>query len=183
MQTLHFIFLSSVLIFAPIFVILLSHIPPQSVDSTKMASSSPSLLKDRIVAAIRGAFIADAASLGTHWIYDPEEMKRTVDSIEAPEFKNPPSPRWYNEEQFPGHYRTGMLSPYGEQLLFVTEHLAEKGTVDGAEMSKAMLTWAKTFGGRPDHALNTFVDNMNKQDGSGQWPNCGADDDQGTCRL
>lgn len=45
-------------------------------------------------------------------------------------------------------------------------------------MSDAMLEWATTFGGRPDHALTTFIENMKKPDGAGKWPNCGADDDQ-----
>lgn len=190
-QHLHIIFLSSVLLFVPIFVILITNMPPQALDPNKTTTTTttatimtpppPDILKSRIVAAIRGALVADAASMGTHWIYDPEEMTKTVDSVEAPEFKNPPAPRYYNAEQFPGHYGPGMLSPYGEQMLFVAEHVvAAKGIINGAIMSKAMLEWANTFGGRPDHALQTFVENMKKPDGSGQWPNCGADDDQGT---
>ncbi len=148
------------------------------VDNSKMTSPAL-LLKSRIVAAIRGAFVADAASLGTHWIYNPADMAKAVPSLEAPEFKNPPTPSFYSSADFPGHYGPGALSPYGEQLLFVTEYLAKNGNVDGAEMSKAMLAWAESFRGRPDHALNTFVENMKKEDGSGQWPSCGADDDQG----
>jgi len=136
------------------------------------------ILKSRIAAAIRGAFVADAASMGTHWIYNPAEMAKAVPSLEAPEFKNPPTPSFYSSEDFPGHYGPGALSPYGEQLLFVTEYLAKHGSVDGASMSKAMLGWADSFGGRPDSALKAFVENMKKEDGSGQWPNCGADDDQ-----
>jgi ADP-ribosylglycohydrolase len=131
------------------------------------------------VAAIRGAFVADAASMGTHWIYDPAVMATTVDSLTAPEFKDPPTPSFYSAADFPGHYGPGMLSPYGEQLLFVTEYVASSQSVDGHAMSQAMLEWAESFGGRPDHALTTFMANMNKEDGSGQWPNCGADDDQG----
>ncbi len=152
--------------------------PSQIVDNSKMTTPAL-LLKSRIVAAIRGAFVADAASMGTHWIYNPADMAKAVPSIEAPEFKNPPTPSFYSSTEFPGHYGPGALSPYGEQLLFVTEYVASKGKVDGAEMSKAMLDWSNTFGGRPDHALTTFKENMNKEDGSGQWPNCGADDDQG----
>lgn len=140
----------------------------------------PALVKQRIFAAIRGAIIADAASMGTHWIYDPAEMATTVNDITKPEFREPPSPKFYSATDFPGHYGSGMLSPYGEQLLFVTEHVASTMTQDftGEAMSHAMLEWANTFGGRPDSALNTFKENMNKDDRSGQWPECGADDDQ-----
>lgn len=138
------------------------------------------LMKQRVAAAIRGAFIGDAASLGTHWIYDPKIMAQTVTSLTEPEFRVPPKPSYYSSEEFPGHYEAGMLSPYGEQLLFVTEYMASPSgqAFAGAEMSDAMLEWATTFGGRPDHALTTFIENMNKPDGAGKYPNCGADDDQ-----
>ena len=140
------------------------------------------LIKQRIIAAVRGAFIGDAASLGTHWIYDPKVMAQTVTSLSAPEFRDPPKPSFYSSEEYPGHYEAGMLSPYGEQLLFVTEYVADTTTNDqdltGSAMSEAMLDWAATFGGRPDHALTTFMENMKKPEDAGKWPNCGADDDQ-----
>lgn len=150
--------------------------------SKMVASSVPSaaVLKQRIVSAIRGAFVADAASMGVHWVYDPAVMLKTVDSVEAPEFKAEPTPQYYSSTEFPGHYQKGMLSPFGEQLLFVTEYVADKKDVDGADMSKAMFEWVESFGGRPDHGLIAFSENMKKTDGSGAWPNCGADDDQGT---
>lgn len=137
------------------------------------------IARERIIDAIRGAFIADAASLGTHWYYDVAEVSKAVPSIEAPEFKDPPQPKYYSSQEFPGHYNAGMLSPYGEQLLFVTDYCASKGTIDGDDMSVSMMEWATTFGGRPDHALTTFMENMAKEDGSGKWPNCGANDNQG----
>ena len=42
------------------------------------ANPYSSLFKKRVAAALRGAFIADAASMGTHWIYDPQEMAKAV---------------------------------------------------------------------------------------------------------
>lgn len=144
------------------------------------------MLKARAIAAIRGAFIADSASMGTHWIYKPNEMRKAVPSVDAPEFKDPPTPRYYSSEEFPGHYGSGMLSPYGEQLKFVTEYVASSSSdedVNGPSVSKAMFEWATTFGGRLDHATKVFLENMKKEDQSGQWPNCGANDEQGKLRL
>lgn len=70
-----------------------------------------------------------------------------------------------------------MLSPYGEQLLFVTEHIASTGEVDGKEMSNAMMKWCSTeYTGRKDHALKTFEENMSN---GKTYPDCGADDNQG----
>lgn len=136
---------------------------------------------DRIVGALRGAFVADAASMGTHWIYNPVEMAAAVASIATPEFTNPPTPRFYSAMEFPGHYGPGQLSPYGEQLLFVTEYVAEHDDVDGPTMSTSLVAWAKTFGGRHDHALTTVLSNI---DEAGKvWPECGADDSQGKVHL
>lgn len=157
---------------------------PNLNPTTLMATTAAAAMakRNRIVSALRGAFVADAASMGTHWIYDPKEMAKTVPSVSDPEFLDPPSPRFYSSEEFPGHYGTGTLSPFGEQLLFVTEYVASlpkhSGDLTGDEMSVAMLEWAETFGGRPDHALIKFVANMKKEDQSGRWPECGADDDQ-----
>lgn len=136
------------------------------------------LVKQRVVAALRGAFIGDASSMGTHWIYDPAEMAKAVTSLTEPEFREPAKPSFYSAEEFPGHYESGMLSPYGEQLLFVTEYVAstDEKTFGGESMSESMLQWATTFGGRPDGATKAFIKNMNKEDKSGKWLNCGADD-------
>jgi len=138
------------------------------------------VVRNRIISAIRGAFVADAASMGTHWIYDPMEMAASVPSLQRPEFKDPPTPRFYSAEEFPGHYGSGMLSPYGELMLFVTEYCASCGGVDGADMSEEMKDWAMTFGGRPDSALKKFLENM---EAGNKWPNCGADDSQGKYRY
>jgi len=104
-------------------------------------------------------------------------MAEKVPSLEAPEFNDPPTPSFYNAEEFEGHYGQGMLSPYGEQMMFVTEQVATKGSVDGTELSKAMLEWIESsYTGRKDSAMTAFVENM-KADKS--FPECGADDNQG----
>ena len=127
-------------------------------------------IAQKISDCLLGAFVADAASMGVEWIYDPSQMKETVESLETPEFKNPPSPQYFSSKEFLGHYGPGMLSPYGEQMLWVAEYFAKKG-YDGTkdDMFASMKEWAKSFGGRPDHALTTAI-------GQGK----GADDDQGT---
>lgn len=170
-----------------------------------ISTQSSCNLHKRIVNAVRGAFVADAASMGTHWHYRyvtemcvftlecsmltfslPErcsvpELLALLPDATAPEFQDPPTPNFYDSQDFPGHYHAGMLSPYGEQLLFVAEYCASNKDVDPETMSAAMYEWAKTFGGRPDHATVQFMENMSKEDKSGQWPNCGADDEQGIC--
>ena len=144
---------------------------------------SPLLLQSVITRTIRGAFMADAASMGTHWIYNPQDVLDKITSVQQPEFRNPPAPNFYSSTEFPNHYEMGMLSPYGEQLLFVTQYVATTtpiNVVTGPGMSTEMWKWATTFGGRPDHATTTFVEHMK----AGKvYPECGADDDQGMCVL
>lgn len=76
--------------------------------------------ESRLTAAIWGQFLGDAASLGSHWIYDLEEMKRRfpggVQGFETPA---------------PGHYHEGKqggdLTHYGDAALLVLESLAACG--------------------------------------------------------
>ena len=135
-----------------------------------------------ITNTIRGAFVADAASMGVHWIYNPKDVLKTVTSKEQPEFRDPPAPKFYSSTEFPNHYMSGMLSPFGEQMLFVTQYVAnavrDKEDITGPAMSSAMYHWATTFGGRPDHATIAFVENMKAKK---MYPDCGADDDQ--CKI
>jgi hypothetical protein len=136
--------------------------------------------KTRLAAAIEGAFVADAASMGLHWIYDPKELLQSVKDRSAPEFQNPPTPRYYSSKEFPGHYMAGMLSPYGEQLWFATDYCATRSSVDGQEMSAGFREWAESFGGRPDGATKEFLANVK----SGKsWNECGANDNQGKFTL
>ena len=92
----------------------------------------------------------------------PIETTKTFTDINAPEFCTHPSLTYYSSKEFPGHCGAGMLTPYGEQILFVTKYVASTmgQEFEGAKMSIEMLKWAKTFGGRPDSALKTFMENM-----------------------
>jgi hypothetical protein len=63
---------------------------------TKMAG-------ERARSAILGAFVADAATMPLHWIYDRDQLKSIIgDKASTPEFFNPPSCPFYNSEKNPG---------------------------------------------------------------------------------
>jgi len=138
------------------------------------------VLRNRIVHALKAAFVADAASMGTHWIYNPEDLKQVVAKHPVrPEFHSPPAPQFYDADKYPGHYGPGQASPYGEQFMFVTDHVASMARSFAAAkamleydddderqadpvsivepMSHAMQEWAESFGGRPDHAMSDFL--------------------------
>jgi ADP-ribosylglycohydrolase len=104
------------------------------------------------------------------------EMAKSVPSLYTPEFKNPPTPSFYSASEFPGHYGAGMLSPYGELLLFTTQHIAATGQVDPTVMTEQLYEWADSkHTGRKDGALKAFVENIKA---GKTYPECGADDSQ-----
>ena len=63
-----------------------------------------------------GALVADAASMGLHWLYDQERIREVAP--EAPEFRAPDP---VNYEDAPGYFahaklKTGDQTQYGAQL-------------------------------------------------------------------
>ena len=133
----------------------------------------------RVAAAIKGALLADAASMGTHNMTDPEEILKAVASKEAPEFKDPPSPVGYSSADYPGHYESGMSSPWGEQLLFAIEYVGKQKLVAAGPMSVSLMKWAEGFGGYHDAELDEFLKCMKAGDRSAEI--CGKEDDRGRC--
>lgn len=80
---------------------------------------------ERKTNAILGAAVADAASLGFHWLYDQDRILSL--EPETPEFR---SHREADYENVPGFFaharrRTGEFSQYGEQLLVMLQSLAQ----------------------------------------------------------
>ncbi len=77
-------------------------------------------LQDRIRGMIWGQFIGDAATLGTHWIYDEKEMAHAypegVHGFEAPR------PGHYHERKQPGDQ-----THYGDAALLLLESVAGNG--------------------------------------------------------
>ena len=131
----------------------------------------------RVAAAIKGAILADAACMGTHMIMDPEEIKREIPSEDAPEFKDPPTPRGYSAEEYPGHYGPGMNSPWGELLLFTIDYCGHSKCVTAGHMSVKMKDWVESFGGMKDESLIEFDKCMKAGDRSVEL--CGAEDTRG----
>lgn len=114
--------------------------------------------------AITGAAVADAASLGLHWLYDQKRIR----SLE------PNSPEFHVHTQsdyqgFPGFFAhenrfPGQLSHYGEQMLTMLRSLSEQsGHYDQSHYQSA---FEKTFGfggtyvGYIDHVTRNTLNNI-----------------------
>jgi ADP-ribosyl-[dinitrogen reductase] hydrolase len=134
-------------------------------------------LQDRLRGAIWGQFVGDAAALGTHWIYDLEEMAKLypegVNGFEAPQ---------------PGHYHHGKepgdQTHYGDGALVLLESIAREGQFDARAFGRSFVErfQPQSYSGYVDKATRgtlenyaKFVENNREQDFDFQQ---GADDDQ-----
>jgi hypothetical protein len=135
----------------------------------------------RAAAAVLGSFVADAATMGLHWIYDMAELQQHLAAGAgsrggAPEFREPPGCPYYQ-------YPSGALSPYGDEALVLLRCMcaSKGGEMDPVEFSDALFGWAKEYrqgGGFIDHATQGFLTHMLA---GRQWPECGAEDKQANC--
>ena len=135
----------------------------------------------RAAAAVLGSFVADAATMGLHWIYDMAELQARLAAgpgsrAVAPEFHEPPACPYYD-------YPSGALSPYGDEALVLLRCMcaSKGGELEPVEFADALFGWAKEYrqgGGFIDHATQGFLTHMLA---GRQWPECGAEDKQANC--
>ena len=118
-----------------------------------------------------GAFVADAASLGFHWLYDPKRIAELTASTGTPEFRSP------SEKDFEGVFgyfahgarRNGDLTMYGEHLLTAVKAVAESDGDWNPFLFQSIF--AQTFDrggsyvGYIDGATNGTLDNLKKLQG------------------
>jgi len=109
-------------------------------------------------------------------IIGPAAVAEAV-SVDQPEFNDPPAPVGYSSDEFPGHYQSGQLSPWGEQLLFSTDYCGKHKCVTSGHMSVRMKEWVESHHGYKDNSLQDFLKCMKAADRSVEL--CGADDDRG----
>ena len=140
---------------------------------------STALVRRRAAAAVVGAFVADAATMGCHWIYDMVELQTLLATHSAkPEFHEPPANKYYA-------YKSGVLSPYGDQALVLLRGIANgtgdlKCEFDPQHFSELLLSFGRSYHGYVDHATSGFCQHM---DAGRRWPDCGADDNQANCLM
>lgn len=140
----------------------------------KMASNPK-----KIEPGLLGAIVGDAATMPVHWIYDETKLRDTIEiaNISSPEFNSALSCPFYSSKEFPGHYDTGSVSPYGEQFLALLDS-TRSNNGDVEKTSQDFYDWLATYSGRKDHAGNEFFKNF----GEGKRnPESGADDAQAQC--
>jgi ADP-ribosyl-[dinitrogen reductase] hydrolase len=113
--------------------------------------------EDRLRGAIWGQFAGDAASLGTHWIYDLAEQKTLypegVHGFEAPR---------------QGHYHFGKnpgdQTHYGDGALVFLESLAGEGRFNPRAFGRKFIEFFRpsVYSGYIDKATKSTVDNFDQ---------------------
>jgi hypothetical protein len=117
-------------------------------------------------ASIVGAFVADAATMGLHWIYDTSKINDLVGDSQSPEFFNPPSCPFYA-------YESGRNSPWGDEELVLLQYLIrqqqkqqqqQKGSDDSSswfpldDFHSVLFDFVSTYDGRLNHLMVDFKD-------------------------
>ncbi|GLE04357.1 hypothetical protein PINS_up013287 [Pythium insidiosum] len=123
------------------------------------------LVKQRAVAAVIGGFVADAATMGLHWIYDADKMKELVAAAPHPEFHEPPACPFYQ-------YPSGVFSPYGDEIFPLLKDVAARGSFDPAEFALVSYREAKAYTGRLNGVFRELV---RKGDAGETYPNLASE--------
>lgn len=142
--------------------------------------------KDRARGAMMGALIADAATMGFHWLYDQARIAELGGA--APEFRAPNAADFVGEDgKSLGYFahggkRPGDPSHYGAQMLAMATTLARKGAYDPDDYAAAFREWFG-YGGRwvgyIDRPTRATLDAMARAEAAEEpLTACGADDAQ-----
>ncbi len=134
------------------------------------------------VAAILGALIADSASLGLHWLYDPERIAQ-IEKTKGLVFLQPDANDYSETKGYFAHGNkvAGDSSGYGELCLLMLRHFAQRDQFDRVAYQ---TEYRNHFG--PGGAYTGYVDSPTRQTlqtllslKPEEFPqNSGADDDQ-----
>nr|BBJ02343.1 hypothetical protein YBY_01910 [Marinobacter nauticus] len=120
-----------------------------------MASINPSSDKHSVVAALAGGWVADAASLGLHWLYDSDRIREV--GGEAPEFLPPKAEYYQGGFGYFAHEgkQVGDISHYGAATgVLMDSLLACHGRLDIRDYQRRFRTF---FG--PGGQWQGYIDN------------------------
>ena len=137
-----------------------------------------------ITGAVLGALVADAASLGLHWLYEPARLAQIAARGDIA-FLEPDATHYRDCKGYFAHgaKRAGELSGYGEYCRLMLCHLAARdGAFDCAEYQGEFLRHfgpGGTYVGYVDRPTRLTLIRLMGADAQGGYPQpSGVDDDQ-----
>jgi len=101
-----------------------------------------------------GSILADAFSLGAHWIYDCDKIKKNFGEYD--QLHNPLS------DSFHTNRKKGEHTHYGDQSLLLLEFLAQKGDFNKSEFQKFWAERMSHYDGYIDHATKATLSAIKK---------------------
>lgn len=123
-------------------------------------------MPSRAHSLVLGALVADAAAMGTHWIYDQEHIRKIAPN--APEFIPPNKAYYADVPAFFAHgsRANGQTSQYGEQALVMMNALAASGgrydAQTYAQTFRAHFGYGGAWVGYIDHATRETLNNFQR---------------------
>ena len=139
------------------------------------------MAKKERLSALYGALVADAASMGMHWIYDQEHIKKVEETGDVL-FRQPDSNTYEGVKSYFAHAakRVGEFSQYGASAQVVANVIKQNGNYD---VGVHQALFFNTFG--PCGSYHGFADRPTKAlvarmiiDGDELPDVSGSDDDQ-----
>ncbi len=128
-----------------------------------MSEPSPTV-RERKRGAILGAAVADAASMGFHWLYDQSRIRDL--EPDAPEFRQPNYTDYADTAGYFAHANknSGDFSQYGEQHYTMLRTLnANQGTYNKAKYETAFIEcfgYGGSYTGYIDHPTRDTLNNI-----------------------
>ncbi|WP_419659217.1 ADP-ribosylglycohydrolase [Desulfosarcina variabilis str. Montpellier] len=108
-------------------------------------------MTDNRNAAVWGAFVADALSLGVHWVYNTGVIDKKFGRVEH-----------YHDPLTSYHKgkKAGDFTHYGDQTLVLLEAVCAKGGFDGQYFAERWKAFFTDYNGYFDKATKTTLENM-----------------------
>ncbi len=102
--------------------------------------------------AVMASFVADALSLGVHWVYDISEIENTYGRIET--MVTPELAPYHKPKQ------KGAFTHYGDQMMVLLESVNRVSGFDPEHFGKVWQKLFQSYDGYVDHATNETLDNF-----------------------
>ena len=109
------------------------------------------MTENRIKAAVIGAFVADALSLGVHWVYNTGVIEKKFGRVE--QFYDPLTS--YHKGK-----KAGDFTHYGDQMLVLLESVISGGGFDAHRFAETWRSFFADYGGYFDKATKATLENM-----------------------
>jgi ADP-ribosylglycohydrolase len=131
-------------------------------------------MKNNATSMVLMSFIADALSLGVHWIYNTNVIDKKWGRVEG--YIKPERPTYHPTKDL------GDFTHYGDQTLVLLESVSAQSGFNLDEFSRSWLRFFETYDGYLDGATKTTLKNINA-DKDPANPGSESDDLSGAGRI